>query len=143
MSVPRSGCTVSRRALKKLVAADAGQFTTSELKELFLARPKVRADCVDGPRPCPFMGCRYHLGLEEKPLLGSLRLPFGEEPDFDAMPDTCALDVADRGGTTLEEVGRRMGVTREYIRQLEERALEKLKRRGALVDFSRNGNPEV
>jgi len=27
-------------------------------------RPKTRADCIDGPRPCPWLGCRYHLGVE-------------------------------------------------------------------------------
>jgi hypothetical protein len=24
-------------------------------------RPRTRGDCADGPRPCPFIGCRYHL----------------------------------------------------------------------------------
>jgi hypothetical protein len=42
------------------------------------------------------------------------------------MGDSCALDVADRGGTTLEDVGAIMNLTRERIRQVEVKALAKL-----------------
>ena len=41
--------------------------------------------------------------------------------------ETCALDIADRGGITLEEVGEIMNLTRERIRQVEVRGLLKLK----------------
>jgi len=54
------------------------------------------------------------------------------------MPETCALDVADRGGATLGEVGSVLGVTRERVRQLEERALRRLRhpvRRARLPDY--------
>ena len=43
------------------------------------------------------------------------------------LEDTCALDVADRGGITLEEVGEILNLTRERIRQVEVRGLEKLR----------------
>jgi hypothetical protein len=42
------------------------------------------------------------------------------------MGESCALDVADRGGTTLEDVGAIMNLTRERIRQVEVKALAKL-----------------
>lgn len=42
------------------------------------------------------------------------------------MKETCALDVADRGGTTLEDVGAIMNLTRERIRQVEVKGLAKL-----------------
>jgi hypothetical protein len=60
---------------------------------------------------------------EEK---GSLKLNF---PDLEVweLPETCSLDVADRGGMTLEEVGEIMNLTRERIRQVEVRGLYKLK----------------
>ena len=51
-------------------------------------------------------------------------------PDLDVweLEDTCALDVADRGGITLEEVGEILNLTRERIRQVEVRGRsEKLK----------------
>jgi len=39
---------------------------------------------------------------------------------------SCALDVADRGGATLEEVGALINVTRERVRQIEVMALAHL-----------------
>jgi hypothetical protein len=42
------------------------------------------------------------------------------------MSETCALDIADRGGTTLEEVGAIMNLTRERIRQVEVKGLAKM-----------------
>jgi hypothetical protein len=38
---------------------------------------------------------------------------------------SCALDVAEQGGLTLEQVGEIWHVTRERIRQIEERARKK------------------
>tara|TARA_B100000674_G_C37040340_1_gene558234 strand:+ start:71 stop:325 length:255 start_codon:yes stop_codon:yes gene_type:complete len=60
------------------------------------------------------------------PETGSIKLNF---PDLEVweLEDTCALDVADRGGITLEEVGEILNLTRERIRQVEVRGLEKLR----------------
>ena len=91
-----------------------------------LERPRTRADCAEGIRPCPFVGCKYHLFLDANPDTGSIKLNF---PDLEVweMEETCALDVADRGGITLEDVGVIMNLTRERIRQVEASGLEKLK----------------
>jgi DNA-directed RNA polymerase sigma subunit (sigma70/sigma32) len=43
------------------------------------------------------------------------------------MAETCSLDVADRGGITLEEVGAILNLTRERIRQVEVRGLYKIR----------------
>jgi hypothetical protein len=88
-------------------------------------RPRTRAECVEGPRPCPFVSCHHHLFLDVSARTGAIKLNF---PDIDVedMNESCALDVADRGGTTLEEVGAIMNLTRERIRQLEVKALAKL-----------------
>jgi hypothetical protein len=45
------------------------------------------------------------------------------------LADSCALDIAERGGMTLEEIGSIIGVSRERVRQIEEAALEILCRR--------------
>ena len=88
-------------------------------------KPKTRAECVDGPRPCAYVSCRYHLYIDVSPRTGAIKLNF---PDLEVweMGESCALDVADRGGTTLEDVGAIMNLTRERIRQVEVKALAKL-----------------
>jgi len=51
------------------------------------------------------------------------------------MPVTCALDIADAGASSQEEVGALMNLTRERIRQIELSALTKLRaeRRATLL----------
>ena len=89
-------------------------------------RPQTRAECACGERPCPYVSCKYHLYLDVNPETGSIKLNFPHMEVWD-MQETCALDVADRGGITLEEVGEIMNLTRERIRQVEVRGLLKLK----------------
>lgn len=92
------------------------------------ARPATRGDCESVPRPCPFVACRFHLYLDVQPGTGNLKLNF---PDLEPgdLEVTCALDVADKGGAGLEEVGVSMNVTRERVRQIETIALIKLSRK--------------
>ena len=90
------------------------------------AKPRVRGDCARGERPCLFCSCRHHLFLEVQDN-GNIKTRADEVDD---MPETCALDFADRGPATLEEVGETLGVTREMIRQIEAKALSRLRRYG-------------
>jgi hypothetical protein len=93
--------------------------------EVDYPRPKSRAECRGSERPCPFVSCKHHLYLDVNPETGSIKLNF---PDVEVweMEETCALDIAERGGVTLEEVGEIMNLTRERIRQLEMSGLTKL-----------------
>jgi hypothetical protein len=88
-------------------------------------KPSARGACAEVPRPCPYISCKYHLYIDVSARTGAIKLNF---PDIDVweMNESCALDVADRGGTTLEDVGAIMNLTRERIRQLEVKALAKL-----------------
>jgi hypothetical protein len=45
------------------------------------------------------------------------------------MADTCALDVAERGPATLQEVADLMGLSRERSRQLEALSIKAMRRR--------------
>ena len=96
------------------------------LQEIESKRPRSRADCATGPRPCMFVSCKHHLYLDVNPSTGSIKLNFPDKEVWE-MGETCALDVADKGGITLEEVGTIMNLTRERIRQVETRGLLKLR----------------
>jgi Sigma-70, region 4 len=96
------------------------------IAEVEAARPRSRADCANGPRPCMFISCKHHLYLDVNPSTGSIKLNFPDREIWE-LDETCALDVADRGGITLEEVGGIMNLTRERIRQVETRGLLKLR----------------
>ena len=92
-----------------------------------LRRPKIRADCIDGPRPCPWVGCRYHLIFDWKLVPQRLEVLSDDElvELLWEMPETCALDVVvPRYKLTLQEVGDVMGICRERVRQLEERGMK-------------------
>jgi hypothetical protein len=91
-----------------------------------IPRPTSRAECSQDVRPCPWVACKHHLYLDINPETGSIKINF---PDLEPweLKNTCALDVAERGGITLEEVGEIMNLTRERIRQVEVRGLLKLK----------------
>jgi len=91
-------------------------------KEAIRRYPRV-SECADTGRAgaaCARTGCRYHLahrGHWEHHL----------KPTRD-----CALDVANEGARTLEEVAAVLGVSAERVRQIEEHAIEHLKRNPVL-----------
>jgi hypothetical protein len=96
------------------------------IREIEATRPRNRAECAHGARPCLFISCKHHLYLDVNPETGSIKLNFPDREVWE-LDETCALDVADRGGITLEEVGSIMNLTRERIRQVETRGLLKLR----------------
>lgn len=75
------------------------------MRVVFGHQPTSRAECASCPRPCPWESCRYHLG------------PGAE---------TCALDVADRGGASINEVAALLGVSKQRIDQITKRAVVKI-----------------
>lgn len=88
-------------------------------------KPRLRSDCRGAMRPCPHVSCKFHLYLDVNPETGSIKFNFpGQE--VHELKETCALDVAERGGVTLEEVGDHMNLTRERIRQVESTGIKKV-----------------
>jgi hypothetical protein len=96
-------------------------------------KPETRAHCQGMPRPCPFVSCAHHLYLDVNPESGAIKLNFPHLEVWE-MKETCALDVADKGGITLEEVGEILNLTRERIRQVEVRGLSKMREQTADED---------
>lgn len=108
------------RELKRAVNEHRGALARSGVPDD--ERPKTRGDCAGGQRPCPWVGCRHHLYLDVNPSTGAIRIVFPDLEPWD-MVETCALDVAERGGATLDVVGQLANITRERARQIEFRGL--------------------
>jgi hypothetical protein len=93
--------------------------------------PKTRADCEAVERPCPFVACAHNLFLDV--LEKSDAAPYGKIRTYRASPSemdpasSCALDIAERGEHTCEEVAQFFPVSAERIRQLDVQAKAKIK----------------
>lgn len=95
-------------------------------------RPRSRSECAGGPRPCPWVSCRYHLAAPPSTALEPSHAELDQlERDVlafvDIAPDTCAIDVADRGeALSCDQIGELLGpgkLSRERVAQIEARAL--------------------
>lgn len=113
--VPRARTIAARRITREELRIGALMYPPVDV-----LRPQTREECRGTARPCPFVGCRHNLYLDINPQTGSIKL---NRPDLEPweMPAeaSCSLDVAERGGLTLEEVSARMNFTRERARQVE------------------------
>jgi hypothetical protein len=131
----RPGTTRARRSRPRARTIPIRKLTRSVLKAHAFAttlvdtsdRPKTRGECRGHEGPCPWVGCKHHLYLDINPETGTIKLNF---PDLEPweLEHTCALDVAEDGSLTLEEVGQIMNLTRERTRQIEVRGLINLRR---------------
>jgi hypothetical protein len=103
-------------------------------------RPRTRAECVDGPRPCPWVSCRHHLALSPGAGRKAHKLTYHLPEDPADWPDeapTCALDVAAEGEHTLDAIALHLGgISRERVRQIEEGAKRKLAHYGIVLDLA-------
>ena len=96
-------------------------------------RPKTRADCAKVARPCPYVACKYSLYLDVSET-GSIILNFPHlEPGQMPPEQSCALDLAEKGAMTLEDIAVVTNLTRERIRQVELKALVRKARPAAIV----------
>lgn len=118
---PRSKTIAMKRLTREELRVGAAMYPPVDIP-----RPSTRAECREEMRPCPWVACKHHLYLDINPETGSIKINFPDLEPWD-LQHTCALDVAERGGITLEEVGEIMNLTRERIRQVEVRGLLKLK----------------
>ncbi len=102
--------------------------------------PMFRAECEPGPRPCPYISCAHHLFLDVSPVNGSIKINFPDlldddgGIDFAAMPETCALDVAEGGKHDLDRIGDFINLTGESIRQMDRRMRNVLRQHPILIE---------
>lgn len=110
-------------------------------------RPKTREDCANVPRPCPYVSCKHHLYLDVSRRTGAIKLNFPDLEVWEMPPSaSCSLDIADRKGATLEQVGEILNLTRERVRQIEVKGLANMKANGGrgidiLREYHGEGGP--
>lgn len=121
----RSRVLPPKMTIKERAAAQALGATVDDYD-----RPATRGECFVEERPCPWVSCKHHLYLDVTEA-GGLKVNFPTLEVWE-LEETCALDVADGGGETLERVGELVNLTRERVRQVEVRAL--MKTRAAPLD---------
>lgn len=116
----------------KAISATTGFLLLVQVAKIAqITRPTCRSDCRHGVRPCPWVGCRYHLLLE---VLSNGKIKYNfPGKEFDEIPETCALDVADRGVHTLDQVGNYLNLVRERVRQIENDVITELRSNRELV----------
>lgn len=91
-----------------------------------IERPRTRGECEGIPRPCPFVSCVHHVYLDVS-RKGGLKLNFPDLEPSDLHADrSCALDIADSDGVTLDVVGQALNISRERARQIELHAIAKM-----------------
>jgi hypothetical protein len=117
---------MARELRRRRINGDSDPEEAQIMRQIEELRPRVRSECINGPRPCLFVSCKHNLYLDVNPETGSIKLNFPDKEIWE-LEHTCALDVAEKGGITLEEVGAIMNLTRERIRQVETRGLLKLR----------------
>ena len=120
-SRPRSRTIALRRLTRAELALGAVENPPTDDE-----RPRTREDCRGQARPCPWVACKHHLYLDVNPETGSIKINFPELEPWE-LAHTCALDVAEAGALTLEEIGAITNLTRERVRQVEVAGLIRMK----------------
>ena len=78
--------------------------------------------CRRLPGPCPHTVCRFNLTSERRDNRGAKPA----EMHLPIVRESCALEAAELGGMTLEEIASRLSLTRERVRQIQLAALAKV-----------------
>jgi hypothetical protein len=87
-------------------------------------RPDYRS-CTGGQHPCPWVSCPSHLKLTLTE--GGTLQDNHPGVDVDEMEETCAEDVARKGGASATRVGQLLGIKRGRVGQIERKFKARLR----------------
>lgn len=79
------------------------------------ARPKTRADCIDGLRPCPWISCKHHM-IHTNPKWPELTDDAVVDL-IERMTVSCVLDVIDfcPEGMSFKQIGQTFGKSKQFV----------------------------
>ena len=98
--------------------------------------PETHSDCIRAGYgeplfPCPWVSCRHHLAVYEdregRFQIEPVAIGKDGEVNLLLMERTCSLRAAKEGERSHEEIARMLGITREGVRLIAIRAIEKLR----------------
>ncbi len=101
--------------------------------------PKTRGECINGPRPCPHLLCKYHLWTDVTDYKGETRIRIRRK----VGSESCCLDVADRGFNTLQKIADALGISRERVRQILSDALPLIREEVMILDGDDDGDYSI
>lgn len=102
-------------------------------------KPRIRAECEKGIRPCPYVSCTYNLYLDIKNYTKKKGFTVNfPHLDPTEMGYSCVLDVVDDHpeGLTRQQVAELMNVSPERVRQIESLALYKVSCQTSVTEMS-------
>lgn len=92
--------------------------------------PATRGECLGHEGPCPHVSCRHHLAADVT-FAGAVVTRWA--PEEEPERPSCSLDVAEQGGLSMEETATILGCSRERVRQIEEKAMRKMRKNRSIV----------
>jgi len=99
----------------------AAETMRSDYEVPFEGRPQKRMECLNGPRPCGYISCEWHMLWVTGNLRSKLKkLTDSELAEFAiSLPETCVLDVADWGGIDMVEMANTIKVSVQRVHAME------------------------
>jgi len=116
-------------------------------------RPKTRAECEKGPRPCPWVSCKYSTFfdiphsdgrkrltvLKETSTLKLDELAEGWLESWESAPYSCVLDAADDGPMQESEpIAEVLGIDTKNVNKIYFRARSEVERRVCMEERKEN-----
>ena len=93
-------------------------------------------------RPCPKFSCPHHLWVEDE-RRGRPHGGKSPPPKIVERAQSCALDLAEQGEQTTEQVAATLQVTAERVNQLEDRALAKVAAATVVQQYVEDSLPKL
>lgn len=93
-------------------------------------------------RPCPKFSCPHHLWVEDE-RRGRPHHGQSPPPKIVERKESCAIDLANHGEQTTDQVAGTMRITAERVNQIEDRALVKVAATSTIQQYVEDTLPKL